>query len=263
MALSKGALTEEFRKRRRGLAPGGHVPLLQDYIHPLSHARLVMARIDRKPYPVQGRYIVGWLAPDEEILWFYRNIETERQARAVFKKCRDIGPPDQDHFHADPQVNAVYSWQDGFQFHSRQLYLDEMKDITGKLADIFNMEAPKVVYDPRSKRKCDAEALLDKNEIRMYRPYLSMLLHEFAHLLNDQINRDKWAWHGPGFMRTFLSVLTLYPEVAGKRDLEKLARDTKNIQIADENDVISCGVLKNWLQLNAQTDGPKIIPSPI
>ena len=263
MAFTKGALTEEFRKRRRGLSLGGHLPLLHEHIHPLSGARLVVARIERKPYPVQGRYVVGWVAPDEEVLWFYRNVETEKQARALFKKIRDAGPPDHDHFHEDPQVNDVYRWQDHFQFYSRQLPLDEMKSITGKLASIFNMEAPGVIYDPHSKRKCYAEAVLAKNEIRMYRPYLSILLHEFAHLLNDQVNRDKWAWHGPGFMRTFLSVLSLFPEVAGKQDIEKLALDLHDIEIADARDVPSCQILKDWLRRTHQTDDPKTMPSLI
>ncbi len=263
MAFTKGALTEEFRKRRRGLSLGAHLPLIQEHIHPLSGARLIIAKIERKPYPVQGRYVVGWVAPEEQTLWFYRNVETERQARALFKNCRDSGPPDKNDFHYDPQMNPVYSWQDHFQFHSRQLQLAEMKTITSKLADIFNMEAPGVIYNPKSARKCDAEAMLDKNEIRMYRPYLSMLLHEFAHLLNDQVNRDKWAWHGPGFMRTYLSVLSLFPEVAGRQDLEKLARDTSQIKIADERDVPSCQILKDWLRRIHQTDDPKTMPSLI
>ncbi len=263
MAFTKGALTEEFRKRRRGLSLGERLSLLYEHVHPLSGARLVVAKIERKPYPVQGRYVVGWLAPDEGTLWFYRNVETERQARTLLRNCRDAGPPNRDHFHYDPQVNPVYSWQDHFQFHSRQLALDEMKSITGKLATIFNMEAPNVIYEPRSGRRCEAEAILDKNEIRMYRPYLSILLHEFAHLLNDQVNRDKWAWHGPGFMRTFLSVLSLFPEVAGRLDLEKLARDTNGIKIADERDVPSSQILKDWLRRTHQTDDPKTIPSLI
>ena len=263
MAFTKGALTEEFRKRRRGLSPGGHFSLLQEHMHPLSGARLIIAKIERKPFPVQGRYVVGWIAPDERVMWFYRNVETERQARTLFRSCRDAGPPNRNHFHYDPQMNPVYGWQDHFQFHSRQLSLEEMKSITGKLADIFNMEAPHVIYNPKTGRKCEAEAVLDKNEIRMYRPYLSILLHEFTHLLNDQVNRDKWAWHGPGFMRTFLSVLSLFPEVAGKLDLEKLARDTNEIKIADERDVPSCRILKDWLRRTHQTDDPRTIPSLI
>lgn len=263
MALTKGVLTEEFRKRRRGLRLGEQLPLLLEHTHPLSGARLVVARIERKPWPVQGRYVAGWVAPDENVLWFYRNVETERQARLIFKDRREAGPPDRPHFHDDPQISAVYGWQDHFQFHSRPLALAEMESVTGKLAAIFNMKAPGVTYKPNSKRRCDAEAILDKNEIRMYRPYLSMLLHEFAHLLNDQVNCDKWAWHGPGFMRTFLSVLSLFPEVAGERDLEKLARESGQIKIADADDVPSCGVLKDWLRRTHQTDDPSTIPSLI
>ncbi len=52
MAFTKGALTEEFRKRRRGLSPGGHFSLLQEHMHPLSGARLIIAKIERKPFPV-------------------------------------------------------------------------------------------------------------------------------------------------------------------------------------------------------------------
>lgn len=262
MAFSKGGLTETFRQRRRSLYPGVHLPLFQEHTHPLSGARLVTGKIGKKPYPVQGRYAVGWIAPDESILCFYRNVETERKARNVFARCREEGPPVHSRFFCDSQANDVYRWQDDFQFLSRPLDLDEMKKVTGALAAIFNMKAPEVSYRPDARKQYKAEAILDKSEIRMYHPHLSTLIHEFAHLLNDQVNGDKWVWHGPGFMRTFLSVLSLFPDIAGGQDIERLARN-KNIRIADAADVPSCRHLENWLRRTHQTDDPRTIPSLI
>ena len=47
MDMPKGALTEEFRKRRGGLLPGTACTTLAQDTHPLSGARLVVARIER------------------------------------------------------------------------------------------------------------------------------------------------------------------------------------------------------------------------
>lgn len=262
MDMPKGALTEEFRKRRGGLLPGTACTTLAQDTHPLSGARLVVARIERKPYPVQGRFVTGWIPADSETIWFYKNFETENKARKAFKDAQQDGPPLHRDFRQDPQVNDVYAWQDHFQYYSPQLTQPEMEKVCGKLAAIFNMEAPRVIYKPQPKKTVHAEAILDRNEIRMYRPYLSMLVHEMAHLINDQVNRDKWSWHGPGFMRTYLSVLSLFAQISGKMDIEARAR-AQAIEIADSKEVSSCAVLAHWLRRTHHTDDPRTIPSLI
>ena len=98
MAFSKGALTDEFRRRRRGLILGASLPLQQEYTHPLSGVRLLFAKITSKPRPVEGPYVVGWLAPDSETLWHYKNFETAQKAAAYFREVRPKGPPAHDDF---------------------------------------------------------------------------------------------------------------------------------------------------------------------
>ncbi len=262
MSFSQGMLTEEFRKRRRGLLCERGLSLLQESTHPLSGARLVMARLDKKPYPEQGRYVTGWFLPGAQVLWFYRNFETAAHASRCFQQCQKDGPPLHQDFLYDEQVNAVYGWQDLFQFDSKKLTQPEMETVTQKLAAIFNISAPLVIYQPDKKKTTYAEALLAESKIKMYRPYLSMLLHEFAHLVNDQVNQDKWAWHGPGFMRSFLSILSLFPDLAGGKDIEQHARQAA-IEIAEAQDVRSCAVLQDWLRRTHQTDDLKTIPSLI
>lgn len=267
MAFTQGTLTEEFRKRRRALLPdallpGGTQPVLATHTHPLSGAQLMLARLDKKPYPVQGRYVTGWALPGEEILWYYRNFQTEQQARGFFKECRKSGPPARGDFLYDGQVNQIYEWQRHFQYGSQALSLTQMQTLTHKLSDIFNMNAPTVLYKPQAKKTIHAEAVLAENTIKMYRPHLSMLLHEMAHLVNDQINQDRWAWHGPGFMRTYLSLLSLFPQIAGPKNIEMLATDA-GIAIAPAEVVKSCALLKDWLKQQHQTDDPKRIPSLI
>lgn len=260
MGLSSATLRAAFRKRRRAIVCGAEAQPLQSYIHPLSGAQLVMGRLDRKPYPVQGRYIAGWAATPDQALWFYRNFETERAARDFFNLCRASGPPLHPEFQDDAQVQEVYGWQNHFQFQSRALSIPEMEKVTQNIAGIFNINAPKIVCKLYAKKRTHAEALLAENVIKMYRPHLSMLLHEAAHLINDQVNQDKWVWHGPGFMRTYLSLLALFPQVAGDQDIEAQAR-AEHIAIADAKDVPSCALLQNWLQ--RQAADPKTMPSLI
>lgn len=260
MAFKKGDLAEAFRKRRRGLALGESLALQLEHQHPASGARLIFAKTEKKPRPVEGPYIVGWVAPDEQTVWFYRNFETQQQSLSFFRAHKKSGPPDHDDFKYDGQVNDVYGWEDSFRLRTKALDISGMEKIVVTLSDIFNIQAPGVSYKPGKKKKTYAEASLQDNEITMYRPNLALLLHEFAHLVNDQVNKDKWAWHGPGFVRTYLSILSLFPKVAGNKDLEALAVK-KGISIAQENDIPASRQLRNWVQNNYPEGVPSIMPS--
>lgn len=260
MAYKKGALTDEFRKRRRGLILGEALPLHLEYIHPYSGARLVFAKIDSKPRPIQGPYIVGWVAPGEEAVWFYRNFETQQASRAFFRQQKDMGPPDHNDFKNDGQVNNVYTFEKNIHQSSKKLTVPQMKKIVSDLSVIFNMTAPDVIYRPKPKSKTYAEADFEKNEIKMHRSNLTILLHEFSHLANNQINKDKWIWHGPAFVRTYLSILSLFPEIAANQDLE--ARAMKTLKIANQSDVPACRVLQEW-KTRQGLGAPRIIISDI
>ena len=261
MALHKGALSAEFGRRRRGLTLGEALPVLADYEHPLSGARLILAKIERKPHPPNGVYIVGWLPPDETIMWFFKNFETQAQARAAFQAQKRIGPPVKNDFQYDPQMNDVYDWEDQFRLKTRELSLGEMRTLTSNLSEIFNVAAPDVVYKPGKKKKTYAEASLQDSVITMYRPNIALLLHEFAHLINDQINKDKWAWHGAGFMRTYLSILSLFPSIKEEEQLLSSALERK-LRIANTEDVPACRLLQRWLKHHQTVGEPSTKPSP-
>lgn len=260
MAFSKGALTDEFRKRRRGLILGGSFPIQQEYKHPLSGARLIIAKIDKKPRPVEGPYIVGWAADDSEALWHYQNFETQQKAMAAFTKAQAKGPPTHGCFQDDPQYNDVMGWEAEFRDQTPELTIDQMSDVVTRLADIFNMAAPYIIYTPNPKNKVYGEAVLEDNVILMRRAHLAILLHEFAHLVNHQVNKDDWAWHGPGFMRTYLSVLSLFPKLAGDIEPHETAFQ-KKLSIANENDVPASHQLKNWVASHHAGKAPSFMPS--
>ncbi len=260
MAFQKGDLTMLFLRRRRRMILEQSVPVESKYTHPATGARLIFAKINEKPRPASGPYVVGWLGADENKTWFYRNFQTRQESISFFIKQKNFGPPGHNHFRHDPQMNDVYRWEDHFRLQSRELSLPEMKRVVGKLSEIFNMEAPGVSYIPKQKSRTYAEAVLDDNHIIMYRPHLALLLHEFAHLVNDQVNRDKWAWHGPGFVRTYLSILSLFPEIAKDQDLEALAKQD-GIKIARTNDIRASRHLQAWIRENYGDKTPNLIPS--
>ncbi|MCM2344768.1 MAG: hypothetical protein NDJ24_09430 [Alphaproteobacteria bacterium] len=245
MGFKKGALSDIFRRRRSLIKINDDTPISEQHLHPLSGAVLVLTKIDSKPRPVQGRYAVGWLGEGRQHLWYYKNFQTEADARQFFERHKKDGPPQNNYFKQDQQVNEVYGWEHHFRLKTMALTIPQMEFVTGKLAQIFNMEAPVVTFKPGKKKKTYAEADLQNNKIIMYRPQLALLLHEMAHLVNDQVNQDKWAWHGPGFVRTYLSILSLFPIIAPAEKLEALARES-GLSIAKENNVRASRLLRKW-----------------
>lgn len=258
MTFEKGTLTEIFRRRRRGLVPEDQASLPFRHIHPPSGAKLFFAKL-KKPPRNQGPYVVGWLPQGEAVTSYYKNFSEHSEALAFFYQARDGTPPVINDFQRDPQMNNVYGWESDFRLKSRPLTKRSMERISARLADIFNMEAPGIEYRPNKKKRTYAEADLKRNVIQMYRPNLAILLHEFAHLVNDQVNKDNWAWHGPGFMRTYLAILSLFPKVGQHRNLEETAQ-AQGLSIADENDIPAIRCLKKWR--SRQADEPSTIPGP-
>lgn len=259
MKPEKGALTSAFRRARDILKPGVTLPVLHEKTHGQTGARLVLGKIDRKPKPASGSYVVGWQAALDDSMWYYKNFYTQREALAFFNKQFPLGPPINAVFKEDSQVQKEYGWESRFRLTTKKLNLQQMREVTTSLSEIFNMAAP-VVELKEKKKKIYAEAVLSENRINMYRKNLAILLHEFAHLVNDQINQDKWAWHGPGFVRTYLSILSLFPEVGDVNYFEELARD-QGLLIANDNDVPSCAIIKAW---QYQAGGPpRTMESPI
>ena len=257
MAFKKGDLADIFRKRRRGLIPGESFPVELEHQHPFSGARLVYAKTGQKPRPVAGPYIVGWVPPGEQMMWFYRNFQTQQESIMFFMNQKVSGPPDHDDFKHDDQVNDVYGWEDAFRLKTKELALPQMNNVIRKLSDIFNIEAPGVTYKPGKKKKTYAEASLQHNEIIMYRPHLALLLHEFAHLVNDQVNQDKWAWHGPGFVRTYLSILALFPAIGNFEG----AAIKAGLKIANGTDVPASEHLQAWIDRDHAGKTPNLMPS--
>jgi len=260
MAYKKGDLADIFRKRRRGLTLGESLPLTLVHKHPFSGAQLIFSRSDLRPRPVEGPYVVGWLPPGDQTMWFYRRFETQQESLAFFRMQQVKGPPDHEEFKYDDQMNDVYRWEDAFRLKTQELAPAAMKKVILNLSDIFNIEAPKVSYKPGKKKKTYAEACLQNNEIIMYRPNLALLLHEFSHLINDQVNHDKWTWHGPGFVRTYLSILSLFPDMVKDRDFEKEALAAR-ISIAREEDIPASRHVRDWIDNHCAGKIPNLIPS--
>ncbi len=259
MAFEKGTLTETFRRRRRGFLPENEASFPFQHVHPASGAKLFFAKL-KKPPRGQGPYVVGWLPQSDAVTSFYKNFDEHAEALSFFHQARNGAPPVVNDFQYDPQMNDVYGWESAFRLKSRVLTQQSMERISARLADIFNMEAPGIEYRPNKKKRTYAEADLKRNVIQMYRPNLALLLHEFAHLVNDQVNKDNWAWHGPGFMRTYLAILSLFPKVGQHRNLEQTARE-QGISIADEEDIPAIQCLKKWR--SRQDSAPSTMPGPI
>lgn len=257
MKPEKGALSRAFRRARDILRPGITLPVLLQKTHPLSGAHLILGKSPRKR--ASGSFIVGWQGALDNSMWYYKNFYTQREALCFFNKQFPLGPPVNAVFKDDSQVNKEYGWEAGFRLTTKKLTLPQMQEVTSSLSEIFNMAAPEIALKER-KKKTYAEALLTENKINMYRENLAILLHEFSHLVNDQINKDQWAWHGPGFVRTYLAILSLFPEVGDVAYYEEQARN-QGLLIADEDDVPACQMIKIWQ--NQPGGPPKTMESPI
>ncbi|HEY8192219.1 MAG TPA: hypothetical protein VIG74_07325 [Alphaproteobacteria bacterium] len=64
--------------------------------------------------------------------------------------------------------------------------------------------------DPRNRLKSTyADYHGEKHRIRVREKYwrLNFVLHELAHAIDEKINGNCWAAHGPSFMRTLLAIV--------------------------------------------------------
>lgn len=100
-----------------------------------------------------------------------------------------------------------------------------MNKIAARVAKDFSLAAVPTISAQKKRLQWLADYNDEKNHIRVHngRWRLSYVLHELAHAVDAKINGNKWADHGPSFMRTLFMMVEKYKYWHDMGDLEKSA----------------------------------------
>lgn len=218
-AKGQGAAT------RRRLRLDKDLEIVAERRHDLSGARLILAR--EKAAPGEA-FVTAWVAPWQRTIRDYVRHGSEAGATADFDRKKEIEPPVTPALTRDWQQGAVYDWENRtINRHDSALSPEHMDKIAAKVAEEFNLAAAPTV-DARSKRlQWLADYDDDKHHIRVHNGQwrLSYVLHELAHAVDSKVNGNKWADHGPSFVRTLLMIVERYKYWHDADDLEKSAEE--------------------------------------
>ena len=114
-----------------------------------------------------------------------------------------MDPVEHSHVATDPDAEAVYRAEAILEreLPTRKLSLTEAQDLVDKIAHAEDIDPPKVLHLPIS-RRYDALAVQDERVIvvRTKRPTQLIIVHELAHFLGGMN-------HGSSFKRTYLELL--------------------------------------------------------
>lgn len=197
--------------------------ILQEHRHALSGARLILAREEKRG---KINFITAWVAPWQRTIRDFTRHSSEDLAISCFEELKNADPPVTPSLKRDWQQGAVYKWEEKtIRRHDSDLSREHMKKIVSLVAKEFNLATVPEI----SARKKHLQWLADYNDethsIRVHngRWRLSYVLHEMAHAIDTKLNGNKWADHGPSFMRTLLAVIEKYKYWHDADDLEKSA----------------------------------------
>lgn len=196
--------------------------VIAQHEHAPSGARLILARA--KTADGTPCYAVGWAACWQKNMRAYRTYPNPGKARVYFNRTRHKDPPQNSALCRDWQRNKVYGWEED-TLDKTTLTLDEtqMKNVIRKISADFNLAAqPALRLSGAARDYSYYDAALD--EIGMGHRTLSALLHELAHAIDMRANGNRWAGHGPGFMRTLITLAAQYQYWQDEKDLEDSAR---------------------------------------
>ena len=200
--------------------------------HAVSGARLLLAR-DR----AEGTYIVAWVAPWQRSITDYRTTGKLAEARALYHDMAQNDPPVTPSLTRDWQRNRLYAWEEtALDAASPDIAPAQMQNIADRIARDFNLAAaPTVTY--RAPRKGDNPISYfypGNNSIRMTHRQISAVIHEMAHAVDQKIYGNKWADHGPSFVRTLIMLAERYQFWLDPEKLEQSAKEA-GLAVAPRN----------------------------
>lgn len=242
MSKKKNSTKDQFNSFSRGkLNLEQDLNILYQYDHAVSGAKLIMAETkavygagkDKSP-----RYILAWVGAEAEDIEIYRYFKDKKKAFNQYSQSTSKPPPTREDILHDWQQQRVYDWEEE-QFGKllSQITPEMMQRAADRITEDFNIESMDVSY-----KKAHGNShyewnfyVPDSHSIEMESNHLETTLHEIAHAIDGKANHNKWADHGPSFVRTLITLLDNYLFM----DAEKLAQSAKEagIMVADRKDL--------------------------
>lgn len=169
--------------------------------------------------------MTAWVAPWQRTISNYTLHKTQENATAWFEMEKDEDPPLTPAMKRDWQRSLVYGWEDKtIRHHDSTLSRDHMNKIAERVSADFNLASVPTISARKERHRFLADYDGEKNHIRVHGQWrLSYILHELAHAIDEKINGNHWADHGPSFMRTLLIVVEKYKYWHDAQNLEGLA----------------------------------------
>lgn len=219
------------------LTIGQHMHVVKSERHERSGANLILASLDPARTAGDDCWIADWIAPwqarikTKDVVFY-----DEKDAARRFRTLRNENPPVISRLRRDWQRASVYSWEDEtLDQHPVALSEPQMQNVVAHIAQRFNMSAPPIRITPVAEgTEPSCYYSFARHEILMAETkcYLSWLLHEMAHAIDNKVNHNDWSYHGPSFVRTLLALNTHYQSWHDVGAAETLARK-RGLLIAD------------------------------
>ena len=203
--------------------------------HDISGASLYILRNE-----TDNGLLVCWTAPWQRSIREYHSPATMREARAMFKAMTEWGPPQTPSLCRDWQRDRLYAWEsEAIDKASPRLPPAQMENVIRRISRDFNLAAaPTMDYAPPDADKGAYSFYLPSQEhIHMGHDELSAVIHEMAHAIDEKINGNNWAAHGPSYVRTLLMLAARYQYWL---EPEALERSAKAAGLAIAPDTMPC-----------------------
>lgn len=202
--------------------------IIDSHRHEISGAQFILARL-KKSSPES--FIIAWVAPWQKTIGDYTMHDKESSAGALFEIDRHITPPETPALTRDWQVTKVYDWENKTVCRADALLTKEaMEKAVRDISATFNLAAIPALDLRRHRltKTCgdwdgEGNRIRIREKTREKRWRLSHLLHEMAHAIDEKVNGNRWAAHGPSFVRTFLATVETYNKWHDIAELEQAA----------------------------------------
>lgn len=206
---------------RRKLRIDKDLEILDTHRHEISGANFICARVKKTG---AESFITAWVAPWQKTISDYKLHPDYPHASTVFDAGRHESPPETSALTRDWQCTKVYGWEDKTtrRYDTKPIQQKHMDKTIRDICADFNLEAlPKIRRHHMARAYADYNG--EENLIRIETQRLNFVLHELAHAIDEKINGNKWAAHGPSFVRTLLAVVDRYMRWHDVEELEQVA----------------------------------------
>jgi len=242
MSKNKNSTKDQFNSFSRGkLNLEQDLNILYQYDHAVSGAKLIMAETkavygageDKSP-----RYILAWVGAEAEDVEIYRYFKDKKKAFSQYSLSTAKQPPVREDINHDWQQQRVYDWEEEqFGEIASRMDPETMQRAANRIADEFNIEAMDISF-----KKAHGNSNFEMNyyyfgnhTVTLQSNDIETLLHEISHAIDHKANHNKWAHHGPSFVRTLITLLDKYLFL----DPDKLTKSAEEagITVAERRDL--------------------------